>query len=253
MGNADGIISEEDIDKTQEICYTYDKGIAGIGKRQGANGRERRGMLKKAMIVCCAAAICLIPFFFWDRAVGKLLGGVGFTFLILAQIFNSERLSADMKKAEKEKSEPNHPASDNSAADTLPPSQPEPPRTPYTLEDFKEDVAQTKAKMEELAAYLKTIDAAVKKQLESWDLDGCVEQLQKYMIPEMEKLLQQAETGTLPLKYRRNQLGSYYYIIDSWPCTSKPDRNKNPEIWDRLQEVGVMLSYLDRHYREDLP
>ena len=50
MGDADGIISEEDIDKTQEICYTYDKGIVGIGKRQGANGRERRGMLKKAKI-----------------------------------------------------------------------------------------------------------------------------------------------------------------------------------------------------------
>ena len=65
----------------------------------------------------------------------------------------------------------------------------------YTLEDFKEEVTKTKAKMEELAAYLKTIDAAVKKQLESWDLDGCVEQLQEYMIPEMEKLLQQVETG----------------------------------------------------------
>lgn len=122
----------------------------------------------------------------------------------------------------------------------------------YTLEDFKEEVTEIKAKMEELAAYLKTIDAAVKKQLESWDLDGCLWQLQEYMIPEMEKLLQQAGTGTLPLKHRRNQLGSYYCIIDSWPCMSKPDRKKNPEIWDRLQEVGHMLSYLDRHYRNDL-
>lgn len=252
MGDADGIISEEDIDKTQEICYTYDKGIAGIGKRQGANGREKRGMWKKAMIVCCAAAICLIPFFFWDRAVGKLLGGVGFTFLILAQIFNSERLSADMKKAEKEKSEPNHLASDNSAADTLPPPPPEPPRTPYTLEDFKEDVAQTKAKMEELAAYLKTIDAAVKKQVEWWDLDGCAKQLQEYMIPEMEKLLQQAETGNFPSKPKRDQLLSSYLVVDSWVC-GVPERKLNPEIWDKMVGVGGMAIDLDKHYREDLP
>ena len=122
----------------------------------------------------------------------------------------------------------------------------------YTLEDFKEEVTKTKAKMEELAAYLKTIDAAVKKQLESWDLDGRVEQLQRYMIPEMEKLLQQVETGALPLKHRRNRLRSYYYIIDSWPCMSKPDRNKNPKIWDRIEEVGAMLSHLNRHYRNDL-
>lgn len=238
MGNADGIISEEDIDKTQEICYTYDKGIAGIGKRQGANGRERRGMLKKAAIICSVAAFCLMLFSFWDRtdgagtAVGKVLGGVGCALLILGQIFNWKLLIADGKKEGKENFEP-----DNSAADTLPPPPPEPPRTPYTLEDFKEDVAQTKAKMEELAAYLKPIDAAVKKQLESWDLDGCAKQLQKYMIPEMEKLWQQAETGTLPLEYRREELASYYYIIDSWPCTSKPDRNKNPRFpaqrsWD---------------------
>lgn len=252
MGDADGIISEEDIDKTQEICYTYDKGIAGIGKRQGANGREKRGMWKKAMIVCCAAAICLIPFFFWDRAVGKLLGGVGFTFLILAQIFNSERLSADMKKAEKEKSEPNHLASDNSAADTLPPPPPEPPRTPYTLEDFKEDVAQTKAKMEELAAYLKTIDAAVKKQVEWWNLDGCAKQLQEYMIPEMEKLLQQAETGNFPSKPKRDQLLSSYLVVDSWVC-GVPERKLNPEIWDKMVGVGGMAIDLDKHYREDLP
>lgn len=252
MGDADGIISEEDIDKTQEICYTYDKGIAGIGKRRGANGREKRGMWKKAMIVCCAAAICLIPFFFWDRAVGKLLGGVGFTFLILAQIFNSERLSADMKKAEKEKSEPNHLASDNSAADTLPPPQPEPPRTPYTLEDFKEDVAQTKAKMEELAAYLKTIDAAVKKQVEWWNLDGCAKQLQEYMIPEMEKLLQQAETGNFPSKPKRDQLLSSYLVVDSWVC-GVPERKLNPEIWDKMVGVGGMAIDLDKHYREDLP
>ena len=252
MGDADGIISEEDIDKTQEICYTYDKGIAGIGKRQGANGREKRGMWKKAMIVCCAAAICLIPFFFWDRAVGKLLGGVGFTFLILAQIFNSERLSADMKKAEKEKSEPNHLASDNSAADTLPPPQPESPRTPYTLEDFKEDVAQTKAKMEELAAYLKTIDAAVKKQVEWWNLDGCAKQLQEYMIPEMEKLLQQAETGNFPSKPKRDQLLSSYLVVDSWVC-GVPERKLNPEIWDKMVGVGGMAIDLDKHYREDLP
>lgn len=159
MGNADGIISEEDIDKTQEICYTYDKGIDGIGKRQGANGREKRGMWKKAMIICSVAAICLIPFFFWNQAIGKVLGGVGCALLILGQIFNWKLLIADGKKEGKENSEP-----DNSAADTLPPSQPEPPRTPYTLDDFKEDVAQTKAKMEELAAYLKTIDAAVKNR-----------------------------------------------------------------------------------------
>ncbi len=209
-------------------------------------------MWKKAMIVCCAAAICLIPFFFWDRAVGKLLGGVGFTFLILAQIFNSERLSADMKKAEKEKSEPNHLASDNSAADTLPPPQPEPPRTPYTLEDFKEDVAQTKAKMEELAAYLKTIDAAVKKQVEWWNLDGCAKQLQEYMIPEMEKLLQQAETGNFPSKPKRDQLLSSYLVVDSWVC-GVPERKLNPEIWDKIVGVGGMAIDLDKHYREDLP
>ncbi len=121
----------------------------------------------------------------------------------------------------------------------------------YTLEDFKEEVTKTKAKMEELAAYLKTIDAAVKKQLESWDLDGCVEQLQEYMIPEMEKLLQLIETGNFPLKPNRKELLSLYLIIDNWTY-GIPERKKNPEIWDKLQEVGHMVSYLERHYRNDL-
>ena len=121
----------------------------------------------------------------------------------------------------------------------------------YTLEDFKEEVTKTKAKMEELAAYLKTIDAAVKKQLESWDLDGCVEQLQEYMIPEMEKLLQLIETGNFPLKPNRKELLSLYLIIDNWTY-GIPERKKNPEIWDKLQEVGHMVSYLERHYRTDL-
>ena len=122
----------------------------------------------------------------------------------------------------------------------------------YTLEDFKEEVTKTKAKMEELAAYLKTIDAAVKKQLESWDLDGCAKQLQEYMIPEMEKLLQLIETGNFPLKPNRKELLSLYLIIDNWTY-GIPERKKNPEIWDKLQEVGHMVSYLERHYREDLP
>ena len=121
----------------------------------------------------------------------------------------------------------------------------------YTLEDFKEEVTKTKAKMEELAAYLKTIDAAVKKQLESWNLDGCVKRLQEYMIPEMEKLLQLIETGNFPLKPNRKELLSLYLIIDNWTY-GIPERKKNPEIWDKLQEVGHMVSYLERHYRNDL-
>ena len=124
----------------------------------------------------------------------------------------------------------------------------------YTLENFKNEVAEVKEKMRILEVYLKSLNKSIKKKLnlKFWNIDFIIKELKEIMIPEMDMLLNQISTNNIPHKNQRKNLTSNFRVIDGWPCLDLTARNENSDVWDRINEVGSAIVDLNRHYCKDL-
>ena len=91
-----------------------------------------------------------------------------------------------------------------------------------------------------------------KKTIEIWNINSLIKEVKDFMLPEMNKLLNQISEDNFPQKRDRRRLSSLSLFIDSWPCLSLLERKRNENVWDRINEVGSAIVDLNDHYCQDL-
>ena len=122
----------------------------------------------------------------------------------------------------------------------------------YTLQNFQDAVIDTKNKLERLLSYFNSLDKHTKKTIEIWNINSLIKEVKDFMLPEMNKLLNQISEDNFPQKRDRRRLSSLSLVIDSWPCLSLLERKRNENVWDRINEVGSAIVDLNDHYFKDL-